>query len=66
MSSLKEIILQQILTFSDEEIERGYADGMPAEHVVTTRPHSRQSHTHPHPYLYGTLQLGPHISIYLQ
>ncbi len=53
------------LTLSDEEVEHGEDDGVSAEHVISTRLHSGQSHAKTTPYGHGTLQLRPHVTVYL-
>lgn len=53
------------LTFSDEEIEHGEDDRVSAEHVISTRLHSGESHAKTAPYGHGALQLRPHVTVYL-
>lgn len=54
------------LTFSDKEIEHGQNHRVAAEHVVSTRVDSGESHPKSAPDSHGSLQLGPHVAVDLR
>lgn len=56
----------KLLTLRNKEVKHSKDNSVAAEHVVTTRVHSSQSHPKTAPDGYSPLQFGPHIPIYLE